>query len=38
MSKVLYRAIPELRANIESRTIYGYAVVYESWSRELGGL
>ena len=37
MSKVLYRAIPELRANTESRTIYGYAVVYESWSRDLGG-
>ena len=37
MSKVLYRAISELRSNTESRTITGYAIVFESWSRDLGG-
>ena len=37
MSKVLYRAISEVRSNTESRTITGYAIVFESWSRDLGG-
>ena len=37
MSKILYRAISELRSNSESRTISGYAVVFDSWSRDLGG-
>ena len=37
MSKILYRAISELRSNTESRTITGYAVVFDSWSRDLGG-
>ena len=37
MSKILYRAISEVRSNTESRTITGYAIVFESWSRDLGG-
>lgn len=37
MSKVLYRAISEVRSNTESRTITGYAIVFESWSKDLGG-
>ena len=37
MSKVLYRAISELRSVTESRTITGYAVVFDTWSRDLGG-
>lgn len=39
MSKVLYRAISELRSvdNADSRTITGYAVVFDTWSRDLGG-
>lgn len=37
MSKVLYRAISELRSATEGRTITGYAVVFDTWSRDLGG-
>ena len=37
MSKVLYRAISELRSVTEGRTITGYAVVFDTWSRDLGG-
>ena len=37
MTKILYRAISEMRSNTESRTITGYAIVFESWSRDLGG-
>ena len=36
MNKI-YRNISEIRANAESRTIEGYAVVFDSWSRDLGG-
>ena len=36
MSKI-YRSSTEIRANSESRTIEGYAVVFDSWSRDLGG-
>lgn len=37
MSKVLYRNVAEVRANQESRQISGFAVVFDSWSRDLGG-
>lgn len=36
MNKI-YRNITEIRTNSESRTIEGYAVVFDSWSRDLGG-
>ena len=36
MNKI-YRSVAEIRANEESRTISGYAVVFDSWSRDLGG-
>lgn len=31
------RSFKEIRANENSRTIEGYAVVFDSWSRDLGG-
>ena len=37
MSKILYRAVSRLQSENESRTISGYAVVFDSWSRDLGG-
>jgi len=36
MNKI-YRNFQEIRANSESRTISGYAIVFDSWSRDLGG-
>lgn len=36
MNKI-YRNFQEIRANSDSRTISGYAVVFDSWSRDLGG-
>jgi hypothetical protein len=36
MNKI-YRNFQEIRANEDSRTISGYAVVFDSWSRDLGG-
>jgi len=36
MNKI-YRNIAELRANTESRTISGYSIIFDSWSRDLGG-
>lgn len=36
MNKI-YRNFQEIKANEDSRTISGYAVVFDSWSRDLGG-
>lgn len=33
----IYRRCKEIRAHADSRTIDGYAVVFDSWSRDLGG-
>ena len=35
--QVIYRSIDNVNAVPESRTISGYAVVFDSWSRDLGG-
>ena len=35
--QVIYRSIDTVNAESESRTINGYAVVFDSWSRDLGG-
>ena len=37
MTKILYRAISEVRSTNDSRTIAGYAIVFDSWSKDLGG-
>ena len=36
MNKII-RSSKEIRAHADSRTIDGYAVVFDSWSRDLGG-
>ena len=33
----IYRNISELRASSDSRTISGYSIIFDSWSRDLGG-
>ncbi len=37
IKKMIYRRSKEIRAHSDSRTIDGYAVVFDSWSRDLGG-